>query len=157
MILVTLGTQKQPFTRLLNIIEKSKIKEEIVVQCGHTKYESKKMKIFDFVNYEEMEKLVEKADIIITHGGTGSIVEPLKKGKKIIACPRLEKYGEHVDDHQIQIVDSFAETGYILKLDEKDDIDKLIAKIKKAKMVKFVSNTDNFIKNIKEEIDDAFK
>lgn len=153
MILVTLGTQKQPFTRLLDMIEKSKIKDEIIVQAGHTKYNSQKMKLFEFINYEEMDKLVEKADLIITHGGTGSIVEPLKKGKKIIACPRLKKYGEHVDDHQIQLVDSFSEVGYILKLNENDDIDKLVTKIKKMKMVKFISNTDNFIQNLKEEID----
>ena len=82
MILVTLGTQKQSFTRLLNLIEKANIKDEIIVQAGHTKYESKKMKILDFIDYQEMEKLIEKADLIITHGGTGSIVTPLKKEKK---------------------------------------------------------------------------
>lgn len=153
MILVTLGTQKQQFTRLLDMIENSKIKDEIIVQAGHTKYDSKKMKIFDFIDYEEMSKLVDKSDIIITHGGTGSIVGPLKKRKKIIAMPRLSKYGEHVDDHQVQIVEMFSEVGYILKLDENDDLDKAIKEIKKKKMVNFVSNTENFIKNIKEEIE----
>lgn len=153
MILVTLGTQKQPFTRLLDNVENSKLKDEIIVQAGHTKYSSKKMKIFDFIDYEEMEKLVDKADIIITHGGTGSIVGPLKKGKKIIACPRLKKYSEHVDDHQIQIVDMFSEVGYIVKLDEQDNLDKLVKEIKRKTMVRFVSNTENFINNIKFEID----
>lgn len=153
MILVTLGTQKQPFTRLLDNIENSKIKDEIIVQAGHTKYTSKKMKIFDFIDYEEMDDLVDRADIIITHGGTGSIVGPLKKNKKIIAVPRLKKYGEHVDDHQIQIVDMFSEVGYILKFDENDNIDKLVKEIKKKEMVKFISNTENFIKNLKKEID----
>lgn len=82
MILVTLGTQKQSFKRLLDYIEKSNIEEEIIVQAGYTKYESKKMKIMDFVSYEEMDNLINKADIIITHGGTGSIIGPLKKGKR---------------------------------------------------------------------------
>lgn len=153
MILVTLGTQKEQFIRLLDYIENSKIKDEIIVQAGHTKYDSKKMKIFDFIDYEAMSKLVDKADIIITHGGTGSIVGPLKKGKKVIACARLQKYGEHVDDHQTQIIDVFSEVGYIYKLDENDNIDKLVEKIKKAKMTKFVSNTTNFIRRLKEEID----
>lgn len=155
MILVTLGTQKQPFTRLLDAIENSKIKDKIIVQAGHTKYDSKKMQIFDFIDYEEMNKLVDEADLIITHGGTGSIVGPLKKNKKVIACPRLKKYGEHVDDHQIQIVEMFSDVGYILKLDENDDIDKLVKEIKNRKMIKFISNTDNFIKSIKEEIDNS--
>ena len=153
MILVTLGTQKQSFTRLLNLIEKANIKDEIIVQAGHTKYESKKMKILDFIDYQEMEKLIEKADLIITHGGTGSIVTPLKKGKKVIACPRLKKYREHVDDHQQQIVDIFSEVGYILKVDENSNLDDLIKEIKNKKMTKFISNTNNFLIQIQKEID----
>ena len=153
MILVTLGTQKQPFTRLLDAIENANIKDEIIVQAGHTKYLSNKMKIFDFISYEEMDMLVDKADIIITHGGTGSIVGPLKKHKKIIAVPRLNKYGEHVDDHQVQIVDMFADVGYILKYDDGDDLEKIISEIKKKKMVVFKSNTDNFIKKLVKEIE----
>ena len=50
MILVTLGTQHQEFTRLLDYIEKSKIKDKIIVQAGYTKYKSKKMKMFDFID-----------------------------------------------------------------------------------------------------------
>lgn len=153
MILVTLGTQKQSFIRLLDMIENSNIKEEIIVQAGHTKYSSEKMKIFDFIPYEKLNELTDKADIIITHGGTGSIVTPLKKGKKVIAVPRLAKYGEHVDDHQVQIVDVFSEMGYIIKLNENDNLNSILKKIKKQKMVPFKSNNENFIKHLKKEID----
>ncbi len=153
MILVTLGTQKQSFERLLNMIENSSLKDEIIVQAGYTDFKSKKMKIFDFVDYEEMGKLVNRADLIITHGGTGSIIGPLKKGKKVIACARLKKYGEHVDDHQQQIVDIFSEVGYIFKLDEDSSLDELIKKIRSQKLKKFVSNTDIFLENIRKEIE----
>lgn len=153
MILVTLGTQKQSFNRLLDMIEKSNINDKIIVQAGYTKYKSKKMKMLDFVNYQEMDKLIKQADLIITHGGTGSIVTAIKQGKKVIACPRLKKYGEHVDDHQKQIVDIFSEVGYILKLDENDNLDELVQKIKTKKMIPFKSNTTNFINNLKKEID----
>lgn len=153
MILVTLGTQKQSFARLLSAIEKADIKDEIIVQAGYTEYSSKKMKIFDFISYEEMNKLVDAADIIITHGGTGSIVGPLKKNKKIIAAARLSKYNEHVDDHQIQIVDMFADVGYIMKYCDGDNLKDLIDEIKKKKMVKFKSNTKNFIKKLSNEIE----
>ena len=153
MILVTLGTQKQSFERLLNMIENSSLKDEIIVQAGYTNFKSKKMKIFDFVNYEKMEELVNRADLIITHGGTGSILGPLKKGKKVIACARLKKYGEHVDDHQQQIVDIFSEVGYILKLDEDSSLDELIKRIRSQKLKKFISNTDIFLENIRKEIE----
>jgi len=153
MILVTLGTQKQQFTRLLDYIENSNIKDEIIVQAGHTKYNSKKMKIFDFIDYDKMDEYVKEADIVITHGGTGSITGPLKKGKLVIACPRKKEYGEHVDDHQEQIVDVFYETGMILKIDEDIKLNDVLKNAKTFKPKKFKSNTNNFIKKLKEEID----
>lgn len=152
MILVTLGTQKQQFTRLLNYLEKLDLKDKIIVQAGHTKYQSKKMEIFDFIDYEKMDNYVKQADLIITHGGTGSIIGPLKKGKKVIACARKEKYKEHVDDHQEEIVNIFSEEGYILKLDENDDLNQLIKVSKNFKPKKFISNNNNFINKLKNEI-----
>ena len=104
MILVTLGTQDQKFYRLLNYIESSNINDRIVVQAGGScDYKSEKMEIFKFIDYEKMNKLINDADVIITHGGTGSILTPLKKGKKVIACARLQKYNEHINDHQKEI------------------------------------------------------
>lgn len=152
MILVTLGTQHQEFKRLLDYIEKSKINDEIIVQAGYTKYNSKKMKIFDFIDYDKMDEYVKKADLIITHGGTGSITGPLKESKKVIACARLSKYGEHVDNHQTEIVDVFADEKYILKLDENIKLDDLIKKVKSFEPKKFESNTSNFIKKLEKEL-----
>lgn len=153
MILVTLGTQKQSFVRLLELIEKSNIDDEIIVQAGNTKFESKKMKIFDYIPYEEMTELIKKSDLVITHGGTGSILMPLKMGKKVIAVPRLSKYAEHVDDHQTQLTSIFNEEGYILEYHDGDDFNELYEKSKKFKPNKYVSNTENFIKEIKNLID----
>lgn len=154
MILVTLGTQKQQFTRLLDMIENSKIKDKIIVQAGYTKYKSKKMEIFDFIDYQQMNDLIENADVIITHAGTGSIVTPLKRNKKVIAMARLKKYKEHVDDHQEQIVNIFSEVGYIEKIDDSSNLDEVINKIKNKEMNKFISNSNIFIDEIKKIIDE---
>ena len=154
MILITLGTQKQSFVRLLELVEKSNITDEIIVQAGKTKFESKKMKIFDYIPYEEMTELIKKSDLIITHGGTGSILMPLKMGKKVIAVPRLSKYLEHVDDHQTQITSIFKEEGYILEYNDGDDFNELYLKSKTFKPNKYISNTENFIQNIKKLIDE---
>ena len=155
MILVTLGTQKQQFTRLLEYIENSNIKDTIIVQAGYTKFNSKKMKIFDFINYNEMNEYIEKADLIITHSGTGSIVSALKKNKKVIACARLSKYLEHVDNHQEEILDVFYQEGYILKIDEELNLDDVFKKSKSFKPKKFISNTENFIEKLEEEINNV--
>ena len=152
MILVTLGTQAEPFTRLLDAIEKSNIQDEIIVQAGNTPYTSNKMKIMKFMSYQEMAELVDKADLIITHGGTGSIVEPLKKGKKIIGCARLQKYDEHVDDHQEELINAFVAKGYILEFKDGDNILDLVEKVTNLIPNEYYSNTENFIKKLKEKI-----
>lgn len=154
MILVTLGTQKQKFYRLLEAVDNLKTDEEIIVQAGGSSdYKSEKMKIFDFISYDEMGKYIDEADLIITHGGTGSIIMPLQKGKKVIAAPRLEKYGEHINDHQKEIVNVFSDEKHILAFNDGDDLQKIYEKSKKFKPIPYKSNTKNFIKKLEEEIE----
>ncbi|MDD3693627.1 MAG: glycosyltransferase [Oscillospiraceae bacterium] len=150
MILVTLGTQFEPFTRLLDMVENSSLTDEIIVQAGHTKYKSKKMKLFDFISFDEMDALIDKADFIITHGGTGSILTPLKKGKKVIACARLSKYKEHVDNHQTEIVSILSQQGYILELKENAALDNLLSLLDNFSPKVFISNADSFKYRLRE-------
>ena len=158
MILVTLGTQDKSFTRLLdeiqNQINLGNIKDKVIVQAGHTKYDSEDMEIFDLIDREKFSELIGKCDLLITHGGVGSILTGLKNKKKLIVCPRLSKYGEHVNDHQVQIVNKFYEAGYILKYEEDDDFKDVLYKVEEFEPKIFKSNTDNFVKIIKKFIDD---
>lgn len=157
MILVLLGTQNNDFTRLLrevqNNIDNGIIKEDVVVQAGSTKFESKDMKIFSLVPTDELLKLQEQARVIITHGGVGSIISSIKLGKKVIAIPRLEKYGEHVNDHQIQIVESFAKNGLIKGIFDIEKLGETLEKIESFSPTVFKSNTGNMIKIIENFID----
>ena len=159
MILVTLGTQDKAFTRLLeNIdkeIEKGNIKEKVVVQAGFTvdKYQTKNMEMFDLIDRDEFNKLVNECSLLITHGGVGSILTGLKNNKKVIACPRLFKYKEHMNDHQVQIINEFAKAGYIIAYNEEDKLSDILEKAKKFKPKKYVSNTENFVNIIKDFID----
>ena len=157
MILVTLGTQDKSFKRLLEAIDKQvelgNIKDKIVVQAGCTKYESKNMEIFDLIPMEKFDDLIKSCDLLITHGGVGSIITGLKNDKKVIAAARLEKYKEHTNDHQLQIIENFSNDGYILGLDNFDELDKVLEKVKKFKPKKYVSNTDKMIKIIEDFID----
>ena len=152
MIFVTLGTQDKTFERLLKAIDKAidkgEIKEKVIVQAGNTKYESKNMEIFDLISPDEFKELVDKCDILITHGGVGSILSAVKQGKKVIAAARLKKYNEHVNDHQKQIIKEFEKEGYLIELKDFNQIGLTLKKIKKFKPKKFKSNTDNMIKLI---------
>lgn len=157
MILVTLGTQDKKFYRLLEAIEtqilNGNIKEEVIVQAGYSSdFKSKNMKIFDLIDMDEFDKLIEKCNILITHGGVGSITTGLRNDKVVIAAARLKKYGEHTNDHQLQIIENFSNEGYILNLNSFDELDKILKESKKFKSKKYKSNTNKFIKLIEKEI-----
>ncbi len=149
MILVLLGTQNNNFNRLLKEVEKNiengTIKEEVIVQSGFTRFKSDKMKILDLIPLEELDKLIEKASLIITHGGVGSIIDSLKKGKKIIAVPRLKKYKEHVNNHQIEIVEEFSKRKFLIGIKDTKDLKDAIIKSKSFVPEKYESNTENII------------
>lgn len=157
MILVTLGTQDKPFKRLLLAIQKEidngNIKDEVVVQAGCTKFESKQMKIFDLIPTDEFSKLVEKCDILITHGGVGSIITGLKNNKKVIGAARLKKFGEHTNDHQLQILENFDQEKYIIYLKDLDKLNDALKKAKSFKPRKYSSNTHSMIDLLVDYID----
>ena len=162
MILVTLGTQDKKFYRLLDMIQEAIdngiIKDKVIVQAGYSSdYKSKDMEIFNLVSIEKFRKLVRDCDILITHGGVGSIITGLKENKKIIAVPRLKKYKEHTNNHQVQIVDNFARAGYILKVSVEDDLACIINGINNFKPNKYKSNNVKFINVVDTEIEKYLK
>lgn len=161
MIFVTLGTQDKEFPRLIEeidrLIENKTIKEEVIVQAGCTKYESKNLKIFDLISHDEFEKLVSECSLLITHGGVGSILTGIKRGKVVIAVPRLKKYKEHESDHQIQIINEFNKKGYIIGLKGVEDLESALKKAKVFKPNEFQSNNNIFINKIEDYIEEEEK
>lgn len=157
MILVLLGTQNNSFHRLLEEIQKNIengiIKDEVIVQKGYTKFESKSMKLYSQFPLDEMEKMIDKADLVITHGGVGSIITSIKKDKKVIAIPRLKKYGEHVNDHQLDIIKSFNDLGYIIGLDGVEKLEEALKKVQEFEPIKYKSNTGNILEIVENFID----
>lgn len=157
MILIVLGTQDNSFHRLLEkvqeLIDKNVIKEKVIVQAGRTKFESKEMEIYSLMPYNKLEQIMKEADLVITHGGVGSIVMALKLGKKVIAIPRLSQFNEHVNDHQIQIVDSFDKQRFLIGLIELNDLQQALERAKTFKPKEFKSQTAHMIRLIEDFID----
>ena len=160
MIFVTVGTQDKPFTRLLEAIDKAivkgKIKDNVIVQAGYTKYDSKNMEVLEYIPFEKFENYIEKADVIITHGGVGSIVSAIKRGKKVVAVARLAEYGEHTNDHQLQIIEKMSKDGYIIDGNDLENIAQSIENAQKLVSKEYVSNTEKFIENLTSEIEKLF-
>ena len=157
MIFVTLGSQKFQFNRLLKeldrLLEEKLIDEEIFAQIGASDYKPRNYKYKEFIDRDEFKEMMDKSDIIIAHGGTGAIITAVKKEKKVIAIPRLVKYEEHVDDHQIQLIDEFKELNLIYPVYDEKDLEKAIKEIREKEYNKYISNTQTIIDDIENFIE----
>ncbi|WP_081778713.1 PssE/Cps14G family polysaccharide biosynthesis glycosyltransferase [Butyrivibrio proteoclasticus] len=149
MIFITLGSQKFQFNRLLievdSLIEKGVITDEVFAQIGNSDYEPHNYAFSRFMNREEFSQKQTECDIVITHGGTGAIIGALRKGKKVIAVPRLAKYGEHVDDHQLQLLHQFDDMHLIEPCYDIDNLEDAYHKLLVTEYKKYVSNTNAVI------------
>jgi len=156
LIFVCLGTHNLPFDRLLikvdELIEKNVICDEVIAQVGYSTYQPKNFKAVKFVQMDEFNTLVGNSNYVITHGGTGSITSALGLNKKVIAIPRLQRYGEHLDDHQIEIIKQFSEKGHIIAAYSVDDLEDAIASIEEFTPVPFKSGTEKIISIIEDFI-----
>ena len=157
MIFITLGSQKFQFNRLLKkvdeLVSKKKITDKVFAQIGYSDYKPKNYEFKNFIDRDEFKKIMSQSNIIITHGGTGAIITGVKQEKKVIAIPRLKQYQEHVDDHQVQIVKEFENSGIIKAVYDIDDLESVLVNIKKVKLQKYESNTENIIKDIRNFIE----
>jgi len=156
MIFITLGSQKFQFNRLLKAVDEQvasgKIKDEIFAQIGASDYKPQNYEYKDFLNRDEFADELSKAVIVITHGGTGAIIGAVKKGKKVIAVPRLKKYGEHVDDHQLQLIGQFRELDLICECRDCENLWKAVEEVKGSEYKNYRSNTDTIINSIEKFI-----
>lgn len=157
MIFITLGTQDKTFERLLikidEMINKGIIQEEVIVQAGYTKYKSKNMEIFDFIDMNQFNSYIERADKMITHAGVGSIINGINNGIPVLAVARRVKYGEHENDHQVEITNKFIEQQYILGCLEVEEVEEQFALLEKFSVKPYASNNEQFCEVIGKIID----
>ena len=126
MIFLTVGLHEQPFDRLVKAVDLLAAGRKII-QFGHARYTPINSRGFKFLSYAQMVHYFQRSDIVITHGGTGSIMLALSAGKKPITAPRYKKYGEHVDDHQIEIVSKLADFSLVVPFYDGGDLSSLLS------------------------------
>jgi exopolysaccharide biosynthesis glucuronosyltransferase PssE len=129
-IFVTLGTHEQPFERALDGLAELHLQDELVIQHGHTpRRDEPPATWIDFGSYDELLGLLRNARAVVCHAGVGTILSSLGVGKCPVVIPRLKRFGEHVDDHQLQITRAFAARGIVIPcLDPQRDLAACIAR-----------------------------
>ena len=156
MIFVALGTQKFQMNRLVKAINKQKqkglIKDKIFAQIGKSNYTPKNFEFKFFINGTEFNEKIENSDIVITHSGVSTTIKALKLGKKVIFIPRLAKYGEHVDDHQMEIAETFFKLNYVFMVSNTNEFYKKIKEVKTHKFNLYISGNEKMISTIEDFI-----
>jgi UDP-N-acetylglucosamine transferase subunit ALG13 len=117
MIFVTVGTHQQPFERLIGAL-RSLDRADLVVQYGYAEAPAGVAHATAFMSFPEMLRHFEDADAVITHAGVGSILCATNAGHVPIVVPRLKRYGEHVDDHQVELVRELEQAGNVLVVED---------------------------------------
>ncbi len=128
MIFVTVGTHEQPFDRLVrkmdDLVAQGAINEEVIIQTGYCNYEPKHCTWQKLYPYKDMLRFVEKARIVITHGGPSSFIMPLQIGKIPIVVPRQVRFGEHINNHQVEFCERVAkEQKNIIVIENTEDLE----------------------------------
>ncbi|MBA7651210.1 hypothetical protein ES703_59027 [subsurface metagenome] len=129
MIFLTVGTQF-PFDRLVKCVDdavsQNGFKEEIFAQIGESSYRPRNFEGVSSLEKRLFDKRIREASGIISHAGIGTIMMALDNRKPLLVMPRLRKYGEVVNDHQVAIARKFEELGHILvAYDTKDLLQKM--------------------------------
>lgn len=154
MIFVVLGTQKFQLNRLLQkldeYVEQGLLTDEIYAQIGNSTYKPQHYAYKDFMDKKEFDATIAKADLVIAHSGVGTIITAIHAKKPVVVFPRLAKYKEHVDDHQLDIARAFEMKKYVLCCYENDDLLEKINKCKGFEFDEYVSQQKQIIGIIKD-------
>ena len=137
MIFVTVGNATQRFRRLLDAVDELKGKglfhqEPVFIQTGHNPdFHPRYCGHKPFLGMDEFQQQMEKADLIITHGGCGTLLQCVRLGKVPVVMPRRKKYGEHVNDHQVQLIEALAAEGRVVPAYVPEDLPEAIAEARR--------------------------
>lgn len=114
-----------PFDRLTQMVAQAKssgdIPENVLAQVGTGGIRPEGMESVETLSFDAMKQMLRDADIVVCHGGTGSLITALREGCRVIAVPRQFDRGEHYDDHQSEITRAFAERGLIGVVERDED------------------------------------
>jgi len=135
MLFLTVGTHEQQFNRLLEaidtLVETGRIQDEVFAQIGYCTYTPRHYEATTMMPYKQMQTYLHDADVVVSHGGPSTFMSAMAFGKVPVVVPRMEKYGEHVNDHQVDFVKAVYERyGSIIPVYE---IDKLAEAISEAR------------------------
>lgn len=127
MILATLGTLHFPFDRLLRALDGLAGDEELVVQTRAPGVRPAGARVITELPYEDLVGEIRRARVVVCHAGVGSVLTVLANGKRPVVVPRLARFGEAVDDHQLPFARRLAEAGAVRLVEDVEALPEALA------------------------------
>ncbi len=127
MIFVTVGTSTFPFDRLMRSVDELGVGDDLVVQYGASGFIPTAGVTQQFMPYSDVVENMQRAQVVIAHGGVGSILTAIQAGKHPVVVPRQRRYSEAVDDHQVDLASRLALRGVVTLVDDLSDLGSRIA------------------------------
>lgn len=135
MIFVTVGTHYQGFERLIRKMDDiaGRIDDDVVMQIGSTNYAPKNARYFKFLGEESILRCYEKANVVVAHAGAGTLMTALSLGKRVVAVPRMKKFGEHIDDQQFELAEALSKQGRVMAVFDIEELERVLKEVNKLK------------------------
>lgn len=119
------GTHRQPFDRMLRMLDEAVgsgvLPRPALVQTGHSRYEPKHLERRQWMRPAEIDRAMNDARYVVTHGGGGTLLASLRASRRPIVIARREALGEHINDHQLQLAGRLADLGLAVAANDRID------------------------------------
>jgi UDP-N-acetylglucosamine--N-acetylmuramyl-(pentapeptide) pyrophosphoryl-undecaprenol N-acetylglucosamine transferase len=161
LMFVTVGATL-PFPRMVEMVINAKAKglipERVIIQTGtgcpplvgHLPVEG--IEFVETMPFDAVQDVLSRADIVVCHGGTGSIITALRAGCRIVSVPRLFALAEHYDDHQAEITRAFAARGLLERADDDTAFAVALDKVRSATPQRATTDMSALIAFLREDI-----
>jgi UDP-N-acetylglucosamine transferase subunit ALG13 len=154
MILVTVGTNEARFDRLLRTVQDLDLEEELVVQYGSCSVRPSPATLHQELAYQDLVDLVRGARAVVAHAGVGIVLTALANGKRPIVLPRLKRFGEAVDDHQLHFGRKLAVRGLLTLVEDGDGLRAALANDARCRAVE-ITPDPSLVDDLRTQISDA--
>jgi UDP-N-acetylglucosamine transferase subunit ALG13 len=122
MLLVTTGTNEQPFDRLVRAAAQLAETEQAFVQYGSSREPHGAGEWVEFLDFDELAERMRDARVVLCHAGVGSIMLARKCGHRPVVLPRRVHLGEAVDDHQLHMGRRLHAAGIVTLVEDEHDL-----------------------------------
>lgn len=148
-----------PFGRLVELVNQARraglLPEHVILQTGvgNTVAVDEGIEVHEVLSFQDVRAILRRADIVICHAGTGSIITALQEACRVVAVPRLFERGEHYDNHQWEIASAFADRGIVSLVGADDTLDDALAKARGREPVRAKLDQGELIAKLQGQLD----